>query len=163
MSNRSLFSRLFSSIVLIAIILLATSCGRSYIIDEEVVFENQTWSYDNVLSFDIPVTDTAQRYNIFLEIEHTTEYDFQNIYMNIYTKYPSGEEQKQPLNVGLAAADGKWKGKCNKEACTALIVLQQRAYFNQLGVHTLKFEQFTRTENLMEIKELSFKVEKAKG
>ena len=103
-------------------------------IDEKTTFDQKEWTYDNVLDHKLSITDTSKRYDLYLEIDHTTDYEFQNIYMNVYTKYPSGKELKQPLNLNLAEITGKWKGKCKGERCKALVVLQQNTYFNELGI-----------------------------
>jgi hypothetical protein len=55
--------------------------------------------------------------------------------------------------------DGKWKGICKGEDCKAQIVLQENAYFNELGTHTFGFEQFTRDVKLSGMNGISFKVE----
>ena len=142
-----------------SIVLLCIGCGKSYMIDEEVAFETKQWAQDETLDFIISVTDTSKRYNIYLEIDHSKMYIYQNIYMNVHTKYPSGKSLKQQLNVDLAELDGKWKGICKGEDCKAQIVLQENAYFNELGTHTFGFEQFTRDIKLSGMNGISFKVE----
>ncbi len=144
---------------LLFVVVLIWGCGESFVVDEKTTFDQKEWSYDNVLDYKLSVTDTSKRYNLFLEIDHTTDYEFQNIYMNVYTKYPSGKEIKQPLNLDLAEVVGKWKGECKGERCKALVVLQQNTYFNELGVHYFKFEQNTRTKNLPYINSISFRVQ----
>ncbi len=142
-----------------SVVLLCIGCGKSYMIDEKVDFEGEQWTYENSLDFIMSVTDTSKRYNIYLEIDHSKMYIYQNIYMNVSTKYPSGKSLIQPLNVDLAELDGKWKGICKGENCKAQIVLQENAYFNELGTHTFGFEQFTRDKNLSGVNGVSFKVE----
>lgn len=139
-------------------ILLLISCGKSYLVNEKVEFENQTWTYSDTLSFQFSVTDTSKRYNLYLEIDHSKLYKYQNIYMNVMTKLPNGEQRKQQLNLDLAEPDGKWKGDCKGENCKAQVILQVNAWFNKLGMYYFDFEQLTRDENLEAINSISFKI-----
>lgn len=141
--------------------LTAMSCGRSYELDEAVTFADATWTYADTQSFELLVTDTAQRYDIILEIDHTTFYPYQNIYLNITTAYPVGQARTQRLNVDLADQTGKWRGKCKGENCKAQLLLQPQAYFNEYGKHRFTFEQLTRDAELLGINGIRFKVAKS--
>ncbi len=139
-------------------VLLLMSCGKSYMMNEKVTFDNQEWTYSDTLDFKFSVIDTSKRYNLYLEIDHSKNYAYQNIYMNVFTKYPTGEQKQQRLNLDLAEADGKWKGECSGENCKAQVILQYNAYFNKLGVYYFSFEQLTRDQNLANINSISFKI-----
>jgi len=142
------------------LILLLASCGKSYLVNEKIEFEEKSWSYADSLDFQFSVVDTSLRYNLYLEIDHTKLYAYQNIYMNVMTKFPNGSEKTQRLNLDLAEPDGKWKGDCNGNDCNAQIILQYKAWFNQLGMHYFSFEQLTRDEKLQGINSISFKIAK---
>lgn len=144
------------------LLIAALGCGRSYVLDEEVTFAESMWTYGDTQTFELLVNDTTQRYDIFLELEHTKFYPYQNIYMNITTAYPAGEPRTQRLNVDLADQTGKWRGKCKGERCRAQILLQHQAYFNEFGKHQFTFEQLTRDAELLGVNGMRFRIAKSR-
>lgn len=135
-----------------------TSCGETYTVEKENVFDNQTWNYQDSVIFDFDNLDTAKRYSLYLDIAHSTEYDYQNIYIKIHTVYPSGKRISDQVGIDLAAYDGKWKGKCSGEDCVVPIVLVEHVKLSELGKHQFVFEQYTRDEALPFVEGLTFKV-----
>lgn len=152
----------FNACMLGLLLLTVVSCGRSYVIDEEVAFAEATWTHGDTQTFELLVTDTTQRYDLFLELDHTTFYPYQNIYLNITTAYPAGAPRTQRLNVDLADPTGKWRGKCKGDNCKAQVLLQQRAYFNEYGKHRFTFEQLTRDAELLGMNGIRFRVAKSR-
>lgn len=142
----------------IAIPFVLISCGESYIYKETAKFEEYAWAYQDTLTFAATITDTTKLYSLYLDIDHTTDYLYQNIYMNIYTLLPNGTEQKARVNVNFAEPDGKWTGKCRGKNCTIPVVIQEKAYFSPAGTYTFIIEQFTRNETIQDIKGITFKI-----
>ena len=143
---------------LIGLLFLA-ACGK-----EKVVFEknydlkNEQWTYADTLNFDFQIADTMAIYDLVLNVKHGSNYPMQNIYTNIYTQFPSGERIKQLLNVNLADNTGKWEGKCSSNTCNFEVKIQENAFFNAIGKHTIKLEQYMRVESLAGVKSVSLKV-----
>jgi gliding motility-associated lipoprotein GldH len=143
--------------ILLALVTIM-GCNESYIVEETTTFENQTWSYSDTISYTFENKDTLKRYGFYLDITYDEAYYYQNIYLKIHTKYPSGKRITDQLGIDLAEKSGKSKGKCSGGNCTVPIVLIENVKLQELGNHTLTFEQFTREENLEGIKKLTFKV-----
>ena len=138
---------------------LLTACGPNYVFDEKYDLENTSWSYSNTLDFDLEIEDTLKIYNIFLEIQHSKEYAYQNLYTKIHTAFPSGESVSKLVSLELADQSGFWYGKCGGDFCTLKIPIQEGAFFNALGQHSFKLEQFMRIETLAGVKSAALKVE----
>ena len=81
------------------------SCEKRGFYDEYKVFEDQAWHTDSIKEFTFFVEDTIKKYNIILRIRHTTEYDFQNLFLFVQL------DKKDTLEVKLANKEGAWKGK----------------------------------------------------
>lgn len=135
------------------------ACGKERTIFEKSYdIQNHQWTYNDTLDFTFDIADTMSIYDIVLSIRHTPQYPMQNIYMNIYTKFPSGERIKQLLNIDLADNTGKWEGKCSSSECLFEIPIQSNAFFNATGKHTITLEQYMRVENLAGINNIALKI-----
>ncbi len=135
------------------------ACGKEKTIFEKSYdIKNQQWSYTDTLDFTFDIADTMSIYDIVLNINHTPQYPMQNIYMNIYTQFPSGERIKQLLNIDLADNTGKWEGKCSGSECLFEIPIQSNAFFNATGKHNITLEQYMRVENLAGVNNIALKI-----
>ncbi len=136
------------------------SCGPDYLFDKQIEVPNGEWTYENIPSFEVDITDTLQIYNLYLDIEHSVDYSKQNIYILIHTEFPSGEKISERVPIDFAEKSGKWYGDCGKEWCDLQVTIQEGAFFNALGKHTFRIEQYMRINPLPGIKAIGFKVEK---
>ena len=77
------------------------SCGPNYILDQKIDIENQQWTYADSLSFSVDISDDAQMYNLYLDVEHSTEYSFQNMYIQFHTISPDGKRATERVSVNF--------------------------------------------------------------
>ena len=146
------------SLLLAFFALFLFACGNDFIFEKTIKIPEASWSYENELPFEFEVTDTTKTYQILLEVKHAGDFGFQNCYVQITTKFPSGEEKKQPVSLELAAQSGIWTGQCSGNNCTIEIPLQGKAKFRQPGKHSITVEQFMRVNPLPGIKAISLKI-----
>lgn len=138
-------------------VVLLASCQESFLYEKTIRLD-QTWSYHDSIRFDVPIRDTTKLYDLYLDIEHDKNYAFQNIYTYFHTQYPSGARNSRMVNIDFSDQTGQWYGKCGNQTCRLSVVLQQNAYFNEMGEHLITIEQFTRREALAGVRALAFKV-----
>jgi gliding motility-associated lipoprotein GldH len=138
---------------------LSTACKKENILfEKEYPCQNATWQHADTLDFAFDIADTMALYDIVLTIKHRTDYANQNIYTQIFTKFPTGERTKQLLNVDLADNMGKWNGTGSGKSRTYDVDIQQNAFFNQAGKHVITLEQFMRTEALAGIESMALRL-----
>ncbi|MBI5916993.1 MAG: gliding motility lipoprotein GldH [Bacteroidetes bacterium] len=145
-------------LLLTANCLLLTNCGQDYFFEKKIDIPGQSWTYGNLLEFEFEVADTTKTYAILLDVTHAGDFGFQNCYVQISTRFPSGEEKKQPVSLELAAQTGIWNGECSGSFCTVEIPLQGKARFRETGRHSIVVEQFMRQDPLPGIKSISLKI-----
>jgi gliding motility-associated lipoprotein GldH len=145
--------RPFSFLILLSI---SFSCGKNYQYQKEYELEGEKWTYADSLEFAFDIQDTTKIYNLYLELDHSTSYAFQNLYTYIHTTFPSGERLDEKLSLEMANRAGVWLGKCSQDYCTLTIPIQENAYFNQQGSHTIMLEQYMRQDSLPGIKRIAF-------
>jgi gliding motility-associated lipoprotein GldH len=94
-------------------------------------------------------------YDIGLKIVHTTDFEYQNLYIRILTEFPDGKLLTQTLPIDFADYTGLWYGKCTGEICSLRVTLQENALFDQVGDHSFKIIQYMRMDPVPGIKEVA--------
>ncbi len=146
--------------LLIPVLLSFAGCDNAFF-DEVKEISGSIWTFENGLDFEFTVKDTEEHYNLVLEINHTTDYPFQNLYLKIITTYPSGKKVDDILSVDLADKSGRWFGDCNSSSCSTTVDLQKNILFKDAGKYVITFFQHTRTARLKGIKGLRLIIEEA--
>ncbi|MDC0230826.1 gliding motility lipoprotein GldH [Aureispira] len=129
------------------------SC-KSSVYDETIVIEKGQWLIDNPITFSFIVDDTSKLYNIFLDVDHNSDYGYQNFYCLVESYAPGGLAQQQQNAVELATRKGKWKGNCNSATCISHIPFITKTKFDVPGPYKIIFTQFTRNNPLKGINSL---------
>lgn len=142
-----------------SILFLISACGPNYILDEKTEIEKEQWSYADSLSFSVDISDTKKVYNLYLDVEHLTEYSFQNIYIRLHSIFPDGKRVTQRVSLELMDGIGRWKGDCNADECDFRMPINEGAHFGQEGKHTFVIEQFMRENPLEGIQSIAFRIE----
>ena len=149
----------FTIPLLLAIWAAVTGCGPNYIFQKEYKINEGAWTYSDTIDFRVSISDTLAIYNLYLEIEHSTEYSFQNLYTNIYTKFPNGQRLQKLVSLELANRGGIWEGDCSSQFCTLNIPIQQGAFFNEIGEYVITLEQQMRVDPIPGVRSFALKIE----
>lgn len=142
------------------VIVGTAGCGPDYEYEKTYPIATGTWSYSDSLDFSFEIEDTVELYNLWILLDHSVDYGYQNLYTRIHTRFPSGEDLREALSLELADKVGRWYGDCNSRSCTLKIPIQQGAFFNQTGTYHITVEQYMRQERISGIQEIGFLVEK---
>ena len=87
------------------------ACDSSRVFEKNEDIAKSTWAYADTIGFDVPITDTTSRYNIYVNVRHTNEYEYRNLWIYAHTHFPSGKQLKTRIDLPLADNEGKWYGK----------------------------------------------------
>jgi len=135
------------------------ACSGNYIYEEKVEIPQAIWEYNNKITYEFNIDDTAVKHNLYLDVTHTDQFPSQNFYTMIHTTYPSGRKVESQISIELADKLGQWYGKCSGETCKLRVVLQQNTLFKEIGLHKIIFEQYTRQKALTGVNALAFSIE----
>ena len=130
-------------------VLFLASCEKRGFYDEYKVFEDQTWHTDSIKDFTFFVEDTIKSYNIILRIRHTTEYDFQNLFLFVQL------DKKDTLEVKLANKEGEWMGRGIGDVREMDYVYKNNFIFSQKNKVVFKIEQAMRYGDFSKIEKLN--------
>lgn len=139
-------------------ILFFTSCGPDFVINEEREILTASWRYEDLKSFDVSIDDISLSYNLHLLVTHSTDYDYENVYMKIHTHFPTKEKREEQITIRLSDKRGNWEGKCNASICKVKVFLLEGFKFPEVGDYQFSFEQFTRINELKGIEKLQLQL-----
>ena len=103
--------------------------------------------------------DSSGLYNLFLTLDHRSDFATQNLYVRVHTGFPNGQRLSQRLSLEISDKIGRALGDCQGELCQLDIPIQANAYFDQVGPHYFTLEQIMRTDSLAGIQSVSLRVE----
>ena len=156
-SKASITHRVLPFIILLATVISA--CGPKYHVDETAEIPNGLWAYSDTIRFEADIPDTTMVYNLWLTLDHSPDFAWQNLYIRIHTLFPDGRRLSAPLSLELANLGGVWQGECNKKRCRIRIPIQEGAWFQQTGRYAFTFEQYMRQSPQEGIRQVRFQIE----
>ncbi|MFN8276310.1 MAG: gliding motility lipoprotein GldH [Chitinophagales bacterium] len=151
--------RVLSSMLVVALIL--GSCDRQRVYETNFPVEGESWPYTDAKSFTFDISDTTARYNIFINVRHSFEFEWRNMYVQVSTQFPDGKHIQKRVNLPLSEADGHWYGHCMGDNCDMPVLIQQAAKFPMKGKYTFTLQQDMRVNPLPRIKAIGLRVERA--
>lgn len=146
MNDRHLYFWKLLTAGLFAMVL--SSCGNPVIYSHEHTFAGDLWAYEDSVSYEFEVKDTASLYEINLNVIHSDAFSFENLYVQINSTYPDNTTKQDVLSLEFADESGIWMGKDEGDYLKAPIALQPRAHFNKTGKYRMVFHQFSRRDSL---------------
>lgn len=144
----------------LVLLITVASCTTGAFYQSSVSPTNGLWTYDAPLAFEFDIQDTLARYDFYLDVQHSTDYPFQNLYVKVITEHPQTPPQEDVVSLELANKLGLWEGKCANEKCKVRIPLQTNARFDEIGPYALRFNQYTRTDSLQGVLEMALSIQK---
>ena len=136
------------------------SCNNNIVFDDYKTFENQTWNTDSIIIWDYAVIDTISQNQLVIKVRHTTDYEFQNLFLFVKA------EKTDTLELLLANKEGKWLGKGIGDVREVEFVYVKDKVFAKKGELTFEIEQamrygeFEKTQHLNNIKAIGVSIQK---
>ncbi len=148
----------WSMIFLCGTILATIGCQPAPYYSTDLIIENGNWSQAEELVGTFEIVDTISRYDLYLDLDHSTDYRYENIYLQIETQFPHKAAVTQVLPIDIANKKGQWYGKCGSKSCKLRVVLRDKTKFDALGSYQIKISQHSREGQLAGINALELLV-----
>jgi gliding motility-associated lipoprotein GldH len=142
------------------LLLILTSCGETPLYKKTYDFKNHTWGGGESPKFTFKATDTSTAYNFVLTLRTTTEYEFSNLWVFMFTENPDKSIRKDTLNFPLAEKNGAWMGKNSGSVIENEFLIGFNKKFPHKGEYTVRFEQAITQKDVGNILDLTFEVSK---
>lgn len=157
------FSQLLAKVWLISLPVISvflTACSSSVLFDNNKSLPGNVWKSDQVIRFDVELTDTVSICKFYLNFRHTTDYRYANIFLFINTTFPDGKEARDTVECILADPAGKWLGKGISNTRDNQVLLRRGIRFLQQGTYIFEFEQAMREPELVGVMDLGLRIAK---
>lgn len=152
------YFRIHLALTLASFALLQVGCDNKTIYSENKGVENNVWKSGSKLVYEFEVSDTVNLYSFFLNVRHTTDYKYSNLYLFISTKLPDGQTGLDTLELVLADKEGKWFGKGIGKLRDLQVLLKRAVRLPQAGKYRFIIEQAMREEELEGISDLGIQI-----
>jgi gliding motility-associated lipoprotein GldH len=98
-----------NSCILFAVALLFLACDKKRVFDEYKTV-GRGWNKDSIVSFDLPVLDSTQQYNLFVNLRANDNYKYNNIFLIVAMEQKNGFTKVDTLEYQMANPDGTLLG-----------------------------------------------------
>lgn len=139
-SNSFLFFILF--------VVTFSACNDGIIYEENKEIPNSSFNKGTELLYEFDISDTVSRYDVLLNVNHSQEYSYQNLYVKIKTVFPDAKSIEDIVSLELSKSGTEWQGKCSGDDCTVPIVLVENTKFKTPGKYKISISQYGRTETV---------------
>lgn len=146
--------------VLLLMVITLVSCEKNRVYEKNISIGKYVWDSRVVPAFTVEISDTAQLYNIYVNIRHADLYPFQNIWLQIGTEFPDGTNTSRRYEIMLANDEGKWHGEGLGDIWDFRSLVQENAFFKTPGTYTFTLTQNMRQDPLPGIMAVGLRVEK---
>ena len=144
-----------------------TSCDSNRVYDQYYSLEDNIWKLEDPVSFEIQVTDTISRNNLFVNIRNNNEYQYSNLYLITHINFPDGKKVVDTLQYEMADKNGRFLGSGISEIKENKLFLKENILFPVSGNYQVSIYQAMRKNGSIEgVKELEgitdvgFRIEK---
>ncbi|MXV49860.1 gliding motility lipoprotein GldH [Pedobacter sp. HMF7647] len=152
------FKHLSQGIILLFVTCLLISCNENTLVDSNKEIENHNWLYNNKIRIPVTITDAGKAYNLFMNLRHTANYKYSNIYVIIREIGPDKKTKAVRKEFQLAYPDGQWLGKGSGNLYSYQFQIFKNHHFSQKGNYLIEFEQNMRDNPLREVSDIGLKV-----
>lgn len=143
--------------------LLFFSCqNTALLVDVNQKIDQLKWNYSDKVRIPIKVADTKTGYSFYLNLRHTGDYKYSNIFILVHQIGPGGKKISERREFTLALQDGEWLGKGSGSLYAYQICFRKNYHFSQKGTYTFELEQNMRDNPLLEISDVGIRIEKDK-
>ena len=140
---------------------LFIGCNEKAVVDANKEISSRNWSYIKKVSIPVKIEDVNTSYNLYMNLRHTADYKYSNIFVLIHQVNPGGKRTTERKEFQLAYPDGEWLGSGAGNLYTYQLLFREKYKFPFPGTYVFEFEQNMRDSPLREIRDVGMRVEPA--
>jgi gliding motility-associated lipoprotein GldH len=131
------------------------------VVDTNIELKNRNWSYAEKIKIPVKIESTEEAYNLYINLRHTDQYKYSNIFILIHSIDPSGKKTTERKEFTLALADGEWLGSGSGNKLFYQFKFKSKYKFPKSGTYIFELEQNMRDNPLNHISDAGIRVEKS--
>jgi gliding motility-associated lipoprotein GldH len=148
---------------LIAAVICLQACAKLDVYEKNVSIPKYKWSYSYKPAFEFSITDTASSYEIYIVLRHTDAYRYNNIWLNLGTKFPGDSIRYQRFELKLGSDAAGWEGTGMDDIWEVRKpVTRGPVKLSKTGSYTFTLEQVMRENPLPDIMNAGIRVQRVR-
>ncbi|MBE0649318.1 MAG: gliding motility lipoprotein GldH [Bacteroidales bacterium] len=144
------------NVIPVLLVMLLVSCSSGVLFDQTANVDGH-WYKDNPKDFEVMVPDSLTTYNFYLNVRHTRDYGYSNLYLFLQTRFPNGHITRDTLQLILANNAGKWLGKGWGSVKEDQILLKRNLRFPMKGNYEFTIWQAMRADTLKGVRNIGLR------
>ncbi|HEY0899717.1 MAG TPA: gliding motility lipoprotein GldH [Sphingobacteriaceae bacterium] len=153
--------KVFKLTLFAGLFFVLTSCGNSNaIVDTNQEIKGRNWSYISRVKVPVQIENTGVDYSIWINLRHTSEYKYSNIFLLVHQTGPDGKRKTERKEFKLAKPDGEWLGSGSGNLYSYQLLYKENYRFPAKGKYVFELEQNMRDNPLKNISDVGLRVEK---
>ena len=145
---------------LIFVSLFTVACTSNDVYFEFKNIAPQGWSKDSMYTFEVPITDSLSRYNVYVNIRNRGDYPYQNLWLFLHKTTPDSVQVGDTIECYLADKRGKWLGSGLGSIVEMPVLYETNVRFKTTGIYKYQIIQGMREDVLKGITDIGLRVEK---
>ena len=138
--------------------LVLSSCTKIDLYEKDITIPGFRWKSNFQPEFTFTIKDTTSPYQLFLVLRHTEKYNFNNIWITLYSQPPGDTLHKASFELQLANNE-KWLASGMDDIYEHRIKLTDPQYLKP-GVYRFRMQQIMREDPLENVMNVGLRVEK---
>ncbi|PIF06320.1 MAG: gliding motility lipoprotein GldH [Draconibacterium sp.] len=136
------------------------SCDTNRIFEKNINLPDEGWDKDTAVVFEIPVKDTLQSQNMYINLRNDIRYKYSNLWLFISIVEPGSKILTDTFEIVLADPAGKWLGEGLGGVKDSEVIFKRHIYFPVSGTYEVRFQQGMREDVLTGITNIGLRLEK---
>ncbi len=152
--------KLFHFIIVCVLLTVFASCDKNLVFEKNLPVAEKGWNKDSVIAFDIPIADTLQNNNLYINVRNDIKYKYSNLWLFIEIDQPGNKSVTDTFEVTLADPAGKWFGEGFGGVKNRQVIYKRNVYFPVSGDYKINIKQGMRENVLKGITDIGVRLEK---
>ena len=142
------------------IVLILSSCNTIDLYEKVVAIPNFEWKSSFRPQFKFQIKDTTVPYQVYVVLRHNDKYNWNNIWINLYSQAPGDSLRKVQDELPLANKE-QWLGTGMDDLYEHRILITPKPIlFKKAGEYTYTLEHAMREDPLMNVLNVGLRIEK---
>ena len=138
-----------------------TACDKARVFEENKDIPDNIWDQKKKIKFEVPISENQIPHNFYINVRHAGDYPYNNLFLFLTTKTPTGKITRDTLECLLAKPDGDWLGDGSGDIFDHQILFKSNVMFPDSGKYEFELEQAMRMKKLPLIMDVGIRVEKS--
>ncbi len=125
------------------IVMCFSACDEKAVFHEYKSLPNY-WERDSAVVFNIEELDSIEKYNLFITLRNTNDYDYSNLFVISELQFPNGKTISDTLEYEMARPDGSWLGEGFGDLKENKLWYKEAFRFSESGMYQIRLKQAMR-------------------